>query len=325
MPVGLRSLPRLLVLASVVAAIPGCAAPGIGGPSEPQAVISQASGDLVIENSLDGQAIFQAQGLAPGKSVTGTVQLSNSGGLAGDLGLQQLEVQDLPGSNGGRLSDAVQLDVQDVTGGNAIPVFAGQLGALQTKDLGSIAPGEARTYRFTASLPDGGLPPTPTGGDNAYVGSALTVRYAWNATAPDPGTGGGGGGGGGGGNATPPNPTIKVVTKKLLKKGWLDLMVACDRPCRLSAWAMLPTTKRVRKSVKTRQKAATLTTPGKASRIRLKVSAKRKRQLGAALRKKRRVMLRVTLNVASADGGPARTYTRKATVRRPKPKRPRRS
>ena len=224
-----------------------------------------------------------------------------------------------------------------MTGGNAIPVFAGQLGALQTKALGSIAPGEARTYRFTASLPDGGLPPTPTGGDNAYVGSALTVRYAWNATAPDPGTGGGSGAGGGdggvGGNATPPNVKVRIVTKKLLTKGWLDLMVACDRPCQLSAWAALPTTKRVRKgtrtvsvrkTVKTSQRAATLTTPGKAARIRLKVSAKRKRQLQAALRKKRRVVLRAALSVASAEGGPAKTYTRKAWVKRPKPKRPRR-
>ena len=129
--------------------------------AEPAAVISQASGTFQITNSRDGQAIFQAQGLAPGRSVTGTVQLSNTGTLAGDLGLQQLDVVDQPGMNGGRLSDAVHLDVQDVTGGNLVPVFAGQLASLQNRALGNIPAGQARTYRFTASLPDGGRPARP--------------------------------------------------------------------------------------------------------------------------------------------------------------------
>jgi hypothetical protein len=114
-------------------------------------------------------------------------------------------VQDQPGTNGGLLSNAVNLDVDDVTGGSVVPVFAGQLGSFQNQGLGSIAPGEARTYRFTASLPDGGAPPGPTSGDNAYAGSALTVRYLWTATAPDPGGGGTGGGGTGGASSTRPS------------------------------------------------------------------------------------------------------------------------
>src|SRR4051812_28289091 len=106
---GSRRLPRLMALAAMVA-ISGCAAGASSSVrAEPRAVISQASGDLHVANSRDGQAIFQAQGLAPGRSVTGTVQLSNAGALAGDLGLEQLQVQDQPGVNGGRLSDAVHL------------------------------------------------------------------------------------------------------------------------------------------------------------------------------------------------------------------------
>src|SRR4029453_14962608 len=99
-------------------------------------------------NSGDGQAIFQAQGLSPGRSVTGTVQLSNTGDLTGDLGFQQLVVQDQPGTNGGVLSNAVHLDVDDVTGGSVVPVFTGALGSFQNQALGSIAPGEGGTYRF---------------------------------------------------------------------------------------------------------------------------------------------------------------------------------
>ena len=142
-------------------AILGCAAVAARPTPRdvPRAEISMVSGELHVTNSRDGQAIFQAQGLSPGRSVTGTVQLSNTGDLTGDLGFQQLVVQDQPGTNGGLLSNAVHLDVDDVTGGSVVPVFTGPLGSFQNHALGSIAPGEARTYRFTASLPDGGAPP----------------------------------------------------------------------------------------------------------------------------------------------------------------------
>ena len=186
-------------------------------------------------------------------------------------------MQDQPGANGGRLSDAVHLDVEDVTGGSVVPVFAGQLGSFQNRALGSIAPGEARTYRFTASLPDGGAPPSPTSGDNAYAGSALTVRYLWTATAPDPGDGGtgtaarrqrdrrtggtDGGTGGSGGGVVAPTVSFSVVSKQLVKKGLLDVMASCDRACTVSAWAQMPKASGARKGLKTSRKTATLTDP----------------------------------------------------------------
>jgi hypothetical protein len=301
-------------------AILGCAAVA-ARPSPrdvPRAEISMVSGELHVTNSRDGQAIFQAQGLSPGESVTGTVQLSNTGDLSGDLGFQQIEVQDQPGTNGGRLSDAVHLDVDDVTGGSDMPVFAGQLGSFQGHSLGSIAPGEARTYRFTASLPDGGAPPSPTSGDNAYAGSALTVRYLWTATAPDPGDGGTGGGGTGGGGGVDPTVSFKVISKQLVKKGLLDVMATCDRACTVSAWAQMPKARGARRGLKTSRKTATLTIPGKAARIRLKLSKKSKRQLRAVLRKKKKVALTVTLSVGAANGGTPKNYTKKVVVKRPK-------
>ena len=241
----MRRLPRLLVLAAVCAAVSGCA--GLGGaPAEPRATIASASGDFMVANSRSGQAIFQANGLAPGGAVTGTVQLSNTGSRAGDLSLRQLDVADQPGANRGVLSSRVLLDVSDVTGASSIPVFSGQLGTLGSRPLGSIAPGQVRTYRFTASLPDGGTPPTPTSGDNAYVGSGLTVRYAWTATAPDDGgdtgdggagtgTGTGTGGDTGGGATGAPVVKFSVVSTQALKRGWLDVMATCDRVCKLEA------------------------------------------------------------------------------------------
>src|SRR5688572_31218790 len=98
------SLPqsRLLLGAAILAAVLGWAgvARVAGGSDEPAVEILNASGTLQVTNSGAGQAIFQAAGLAPGGSVTGTVQLSNTGTLTGDLSLAQLDVQDQPGPNG---------------------------------------------------------------------------------------------------------------------------------------------------------------------------------------------------------------------------------
>jgi len=308
---------RLLSLAAIGAVVAVCAGSGLARPAQPaQAVLTEATGDLRLANSRDGQAIFQASGLAPGRSVTGTVQLVNAGTLPGDLSLQQLDVQDQPGAGGGRLSNAITLDIKDVTGGNSVPIFAGQLGGLGSRQLGAIGPSEARTFRFTASLPDGGLPPGPTAGDNAYAGSGLTVRYAWTATATGTGPGPS--------EDVKPVVKIKVLSKKLLKRGFLDVMATCDIACRVSAYAKLPKAKRAKKAARTRSRTATLTTPKKAARIRLKVKKKARRRLAKTLRRKKRVVLRVVVRVSSAGGGPSTTYTRKASVKRLKRKRIRR-
>jgi len=309
-----------MTLAAIVAVSACAVSAGSGSTARPTALISQASGTFSITNSRDAQAIFQAQGLPPGRSVSGTVQLSNAGTLVGDLRLQQLDVADQPGANGGRLSDAVHLDVEDITGGNLVPVFEGQLASLQSSALGGIAPGEARTYRFTASLPDGGAPPSPTSGDNAYAGSALTVRYSWQASAPDPAEGGGGGGTGPSGTEAP-TFTFRVVSRKLLNRGWLDVMATCDRACTVIAYAQLPKTRHARKRVMTRRKTTTLPAPNKVARIRLKLSKKNRRQLKTALRHKKKVAMTLRLSVAAAAGGPQQAYSRKVVVKRPERKR----
>ena len=157
-------------------------------------------------------------------------------------------------------------------------------------------------------------------------GSALTVRYSWKATAPDPGGGGGGGGGGGTGpSGTDPTFKFRVVSKKVLKKGVLDVMASCDRACTVTAYAQLPKAKkRARKRPTTRRKTTALTVPNKTARIRLKLSKKNKRQLKKALRKKKKVALTLRLTVRAATGGPQKAYSKKVVVKRPKKKRARR-
>jgi spore coat-associated protein N len=300
------SVSRLLSLAAICAVAAVCAGAGAAKPERaPQAVLTEATGDLQLSNSADGQAIFQASGLAPGRSVTGTVQLRNSGTLPGDLSLQQLDVSDSPGPGGGRLSNVVSLQVTDVTGGSSIPVFSGQLGGLGSRPLGAIGAGEARTFRFTASLPDM---------DNAFAGSGLTVRYAWNASATGTGPG----------PSEQPVATFKLNSKTLLKRGILDVTASCNIACRITAQAQLPKAKRGKKAAKSRVATAMLTTPNKPARIRLKISKKAQRGLKQLVRKKHRAVVKVRLKVSPAAGGTATPYTKKTTVKAGKRKRSRR-
>jgi hypothetical protein len=304
---------RLLLLAAISAVVVLYAGSGAARPAPPEAVLTQATGDLRLTNPQEGHAIFQATGLAPGRSAAGTVQLLNTGSLPGDLDLEQLDLRDQPGAGGGRLSYAILLDITDVSGGNSVPIFTGRLGGLGSRALGSIGPGDTRTFKFTASLPEGGRPPGGTAGDNAYAGSGLTVRYAWTATAVGPGPGIGG--------SADPVVTIRVRSQKLPTRGFLDVMTTCDVACRVSAYASLPKQKRARRATRTKRRTATLTTPNTPARIRLKLGRKARRQLLNTLKHKRRVKVRVTLGVSAASGGAVTTYTRSASVKRPKAKR----
>jgi spore coat-associated protein N len=300
------SVSRLLSLAAICAVAGLCAVAGAARPERPpQAVLTQATGDLRLSNSQDGQAIFQASGLAPGRSVTGTVQLTNSGTLPGDLSLQQLDVSDSPGPGGGRLSDVASLVVTDVTGGSSIPVFSGRLGGLGGRPLGAIGPGATRTFRFTASLPDM---------DNAFAGSLLTLRYAWNASAT----------GGGPGPSEQPVGTFKLNSKKLLTRRFLDVTASCNVACRVSAQALLPKPKRGKKAAKSRVRTALLGTPNQPARIRLTISKKAQRSLKQLLRKKHRAVVKVKLGVSPAAGGSTTPYTKKATIKAAKRKAARR-
>jgi spore coat-associated protein N len=311
---------RVLTLAAI-AVIVVCAAPGLAKQQEPgpYAVLTDATGNLQITNSLDGQAIFQLTGLAPGDSVSGTVHLANVGLSPGDLGLQQLDVQDQPGANGGALSDALQLEITDISGGNSIPIFAGPLGGLATQPVGAVGPTQIRKFRFRASLPEGGTPPSPTGGDNAYAGSALSMRYSWTAT--EGGQIDGSGGTGGGSGTTPPpitetRPTVtyRVNARRLLSRGWLDVLARCNRGCTLIVSAKAPRKTHVR----IRQRVATLPLPNKTARIRLKLTRANRVKLARALRKNPKVVLSVNVKLVAAGWGETTAHGKKVSVKRSK-------
>jgi hypothetical protein len=147
---------------------------------KPMAVARAATGSLSLEDSRGGGAILSVAGLAPGHSTAGELTITNSGTLDGTLELTSTQLSETPGQGGGLLSQRLRLVVRDLDRQRTL--YAGPMSALGERDLGRIEPGAARSFRFTATLPDGGQPPGPTTGDNAYQGASVTSTYVWTAT-----------------------------------------------------------------------------------------------------------------------------------------------
>jgi hypothetical protein len=201
-------------------------------------------------------------------------------------------------------------------------VYTGPLAGLGTRALGRIEPGEARTYRFTATLPDGGVPPSALGGDNAYQGGSVRTTYVWTATAIDSPTGGGGAGGGhgggggaggggpsGGSGATPLTLRVAVVKRQPgLKRRQLVFYGTCNTACALSARGKL-----ARRGGRLRGRKANATANQRV-KLKLRLSRKAARKLGRALRRKRGTQLALTV-VARDAAGRTVTFKRKVALK----------
>jgi hypothetical protein len=156
------------------------------GHAEPEMALVRASGGLSLANSREGSAILLAGGLAPGRSATGTVTVQNSGDAAGDLFLSTSTLSESAGPRGGALSARFAVAIDDVTRADSpVTVRAGGLALSAPVSLGTLGPQEARAYRFTASLPDGGAPAGADSDDNRYQGASVSVTYDWTLAARD--------------------------------------------------------------------------------------------------------------------------------------------
>lgn len=124
-------------------------------------------GSVQVGNSRDGEAIVGARGLMPGRAVEGSVTIANQGDAAGEASLAPVDLADRPGPGGTPLSRQLVLAVTDSERGT---LYTGALGAMPAVALGSFAPGEQRTYRIEASLPDAG---------NGAQGAEASVGFLW--------------------------------------------------------------------------------------------------------------------------------------------------
>jgi hypothetical protein len=238
-----RLMPILALLA--LATLAAVALAQVDGGPAARATVTAASGSFEIDNSADGQPIFAAADLGPGGSAEGTVTIKDTGIEAVALVLHRGELVDSPGLGGGVLSDRLRLRVLDITV-PAAPrtVYAGPLATMPEQHAGEVGPGGARTFEFSATLPEHGEP----GFENSLQGASTTIAYSWVAEEAETrgdeegGSGhgaadaGGGGGQGEGAGASGEDPVLDLTVSKVglaKRRGRLVAWTRCNRPCRL--------------------------------------------------------------------------------------------
>jgi Ca2+-binding RTX toxin-like protein len=123
------------------------------------------------------------------------VTITNTGSASGTLSLSSFDRSDSPGTYGGALSGQLELLLSDVTNGPGKTVYAGALTAMPELNLGILAGGEARTYRFAVTMYNGGAPASPFVGDNLYQRATTGISYQWKLTETE-------------GSEPPPEPPV---------------------------------------------------------------------------------------------------------------------
>jgi Ca2+-binding RTX toxin-like protein len=118
---------------------------------------------------------MSATDMVPGSSTEGVVTIRNSGTATGVLTFASSGLGDTPGPNGGALSTILELSITDVTDGSDADVYTGTVAAMRTAGPVTLVPGDARTFRFRAALPDTV--------DNAFFDSSTTVGFRWVLTS----------------------------------------------------------------------------------------------------------------------------------------------
>jgi hypothetical protein len=316
---------RAVAVAAVATGTAGFAAGGAqvaghrAGPDPPgaaaRAAASVMSGSFSQLNSRAGLSIFRTDGLAPGAAVTGSVTVTNAGTLGGRFTLSAADLSDTPGSGGGRLSERLGLAVVDVTAPTSPrTVYSGRLAAMAVRPLGHLRAGEARRYRFTASLPDGGAPPSPTSGDNAYAGSSTHVRFVWDAIAeappavPAPAARG---------RRTardrrPPRLRLSIPrVQHVFSLGYLTVRARCDERCRLDVSGTVRVGRSGR-ALRAPPIRGARGAPGRPTPLRVRIPARMHAPMRRSLLRRGTVTVRLTLTARDRVGN--RTVARR-TVR----------
>jgi Ca2+-binding RTX toxin-like protein len=148
-------------------------------------VDARTGGAMSLSNSLDGVPVFAVSGLSPGESTTGEVTIGNGGSVPGAMSLSAGNLLDAAGPNGGALSSRLRVRIDDVTARSNLAVYEGGFDGPANRRLPVLVPGDRRTYRFTATFPDGGTPLSEVSGDNIFQASSARVDYIWTLAAAD--------------------------------------------------------------------------------------------------------------------------------------------
>ena len=177
----------LIALAAVATAAAAVVLPSEHSRGERPALVLTAKrgSELGLQTSSTGDPILTAPGLVPGATATGQVQVRNTGASTLALKLVRRHLVDVPGPNGGKLSDALQVQILQVRRRHRLDkprtAFAGSVTHLREIRLRKLKPHVKRSYQFVVSMPDSGLPSSRSGGDNAYQGASASVDFVWQA------------------------------------------------------------------------------------------------------------------------------------------------
>ena len=140
------------------------------------------AGTLSHSNSKADTMILNVQDLMPGHSADGTVTIGNTGDGDGEFTLTKDNLVDVPANP--KFSSKLTLVIDDVTDPNApANIYDGPLSALPATDMGDIAAGANRTYRFSVEFVDGGKPSGPNTGDNRFKNASTTVDFNWESVS----------------------------------------------------------------------------------------------------------------------------------------------
>ena len=136
------------------------------------------AGTLTIGSSA-ASALFNAPNMKPGDSVTGTVDIANTGSVPGTFTMATSNAVDT-----GALLGQLDLKIEDcgLYSGTTAPTCAGtnvvynaKAGAVGTLALGSFAASAKHRYKIDITL--------PSSTTNAFQGKTATVEFDWDAAA----------------------------------------------------------------------------------------------------------------------------------------------
>jgi spore coat-associated protein N len=170
-----RTLGALAVVLAAIGITVGSGASFTASAANPGNVFT--TGTLAIGNT-PGTALLTAPALKPGASATGTVDITNTGSLAGDFALKTSNTTGYAALLA--QMDLVVLDcgawtttAPDCLSGTTTK-YTGKVSALSNAALGNYAGGIKHRYLFTATL--------PAVTDDTFQGKTATVDFTWSAT-----------------------------------------------------------------------------------------------------------------------------------------------
>jgi hypothetical protein len=150
--------------------------------ANPSNVLS--AGNLAHSNSKAGAAILTATKMKPGDTTSGTVDIKNTGDIAGTFTLAKSNVVDTPATP--PFSAKLTLTIEDlgdpactVSCPAAVNKYSGTVGSMGTIALGTFPVSDTHRFKFTVTFPDGGA----NGADNAYKSASTTVQYDWTSVS----------------------------------------------------------------------------------------------------------------------------------------------